>query len=88
MQLEKNNDWNEVDLHGKNKYWEIYLTVLDFWTGQIFPKILYTFHEDAQNFIEKIKECPRLIQAQSKNEILLNFIVKFLKNLQKGKYFF
>ena len=34
-------------LHGKNKYWEIYLTVLDFWTGQIFPKILYTFYEEA-----------------------------------------
>ena len=33
--------------HGKNKYWEIYLTVLDFWTGQIFPKILYTFYEGA-----------------------------------------
>ena len=34
-------------LHGKNKYWEIYLTVLDFWTGQIFPKILYNFYEEA-----------------------------------------
>ena len=25
-----------------NKYCEIYLAVLDFWSGQIFPKILYT----------------------------------------------
>ena len=31
-----------LSIHGKNKYWEIYLTVLDFWTGKIFPKILYT----------------------------------------------
>ena len=31
-------------VHGKNKYWEIYMTVFDFWTGQIFPKILYTFY--------------------------------------------
>ena len=33
-----------INLHGKHKYWEIYLTVLDFWTGQSFPKILYTFY--------------------------------------------
>ena len=33
--------------HGINKYWKIYLTLLDFWTGQIFPKILYTFYEEA-----------------------------------------
>ena len=39
-----------VIIHGKNKYWEIYL-----------------------------KE--RLIQTQSKNEIISNFIVKFLKKL-------
>ena len=65
----------------KNKYWEIYLTVLDFWTGQIFPKILYTFYDEALNFIEKKKECLRLIQAQSKNEDLSNFIVQFLKKL-------
>ena len=29
-------------IHEKNKYWEIYLTIVDFWTGQIIPKILYT----------------------------------------------
>ena len=51
------------------------MTVLDFWTGQIFPMILYTFYEEAWNVIEKKKKCPRLIQAQSKNEILSNFIV-------------
>ena len=34
-------------VHERNKYWEIYLTVLDFWTGQIFPKILYTFYDEA-----------------------------------------
>ena len=62
------------NVHGKNKYWEIYLTVLDFWTGKIFPKTLYTFCEEAENFIEKMKEYPRLIHAQSKNEILSNFI--------------
>ena len=33
------------------------------------------FYEEAENFIEEKKECPRLIQAQSKNEILSNFIV-------------
>ena len=32
-------------LDGKNKYWGIYLTVSEFWTGQIFPKILYTFYK-------------------------------------------
>ena len=36
-----------LQAHGKNKYWEKYLTVLDFWTGQIFPKIPYTFYEEA-----------------------------------------
>ena len=66
----------KFSIQGNNKYWEIYLTVLDFWTGQIFPKILYTFYEEAQNFIKKKKECPRLIQEQSKNEILSNFIVQ------------
>ena len=28
----------ESQLHGKNKYWEIYLTVLDFWKAKIIPK--------------------------------------------------
>ena len=28
-------------LHEKNKYWEIYLTVLDFGTEQVFPNILW-----------------------------------------------
>ena len=39
------------------------------------------------NLIEK-KECPRLIQALLKNEIISNFIAQFLIKLQKCKYFF
>ena len=62
-----------MSVHGKNMYWEIYLIVLDFWTGQIFPKILYIY---IYIYINSI-----LIQAQSKNEIISNFIVKFLKKL-------
>ena len=38
---------SETWVHVKNKYWKIYLTVLDIWTGQISLQILYTFYEEA-----------------------------------------
>ena len=67
-------------LHGKNKYWEIYLTVLEFRQDKFFRRSYILFIKKLRTSSKKMKECPRLIQAQSKKEILSNFIVKFLKN--------
>ena len=41
--------------HGKNKHWEIYLTVLDFWTGNFFSKIYILFMKKLRTSSKKGK---------------------------------